>query len=74
MFFALELVLGSLTRSCCSLLLLSTVDNLPELRLELIVLTLLPLLVRTLDAFLHLLQRLLQHLREVLVHRVDVKC
>ena len=54
-------------------MLLSVIDNLLELLDKLGVLLFLPGLVGSSDALLHLLERLLQHCREVLMHRVNVK-
>ena len=54
-------------------MLLSVIDNLLELLDKLGVLLFFPGLVGSPDALLHLLERLLQHRREILMHRVNVK-
>ena len=55
-----------------SRLLLSIIDYLLKLVNEFAILLLLPCLVRFLDARLHLIQRLLEHLREVAMHCLNV--
>ena len=54
-------------------MLLSVIDDLLELLDKLGVLFFLPGFVGSPDALLHLLERLLQHRREILMHRVNVK-
>ena len=56
-----------------SRLLLSVIDDLLELLDKLGVLFFLPGLIGPPDALLHLLERLLQHRREVLMHGVNVE-
>ena len=64
------IVRGQPSPSC----LLPGVDDLAELLYELLVLLAFPGVVGALDAVLHLLQRLLEHLSEVVVHLVNVLC
>ena len=52
---------------------LAMVDYLSELRNELVILLVFPCFVGLFNAILHLLERLLEHGREIAVHRFDVK-